>query len=123
VLEAAASAIAMIEAETITAAGRDGSLFLIERTLAASDGRPPRAGAVRARRSQMAADYWRAAVESLNEVVALARNDPPTTSQLYRILCHAQVGPDGARRLLADVGITRFDLSQIPESGRSQNIE
>ena len=41
----AASPAAMIEAETITPAGRDGSLFLIERTLAARDGRPPRVGA------------------------------------------------------------------------------
>jgi len=96
-LEGAATATDLIESGTVEPAGADGHLFLPPPNIPLSDGQPPRL-----RKCEGSANYARSAMDSLREVVELARTDPETAGWLYRFLQHGSAGPDDARRMLAD---------------------
>ncbi|MCK9918085.1 MULTISPECIES: TniQ family protein [Microbacterium] len=111
-LEAAAAAIAMIEDGTIRAPGTDGALFLPAPHRPADDGRTPRPIADSTRTQAEPIDYWKAVVDSFNEVVSLALADPAQAELLYRFVSSGPGGPNNARRILADIGITEYASSQ-----------
>jgi len=120
-LEAIASAIASIEDGTISAAGADSALFLPEPHRPVPDGSRPLPA--RARTKAEPFDYWKAAIDSMYEVIALARKNPAEAENLFRFLASSKIGPVEARRSLADVGITEYPSSHNPREARSGVIE
>lgn len=122
-LEAAAAAIAMIEDKTIGAPGADGALLLPAPHLSSGDGRTPRPIVENASTRAEPIDYWKAVVDSFNVVVSLALADPAQAELLYRFVSSGPGGPNNARRMLADIGITDYASSQNLRDDRSQFIE
>lgn len=122
-LEATAAAIASIEDGTISAAGADSALFLPEPHRPVPDGSRPLPARAAARTKAEPFDYWKAAIDSMYEVIALARTNPAEAETLFRFLASSKVGPAVARRSLADVGITEYPSSHNPREARSGVIE
>lgn len=122
-LEATAYAIASIEDGTISAAGVDTALFLPEPHRPTPDGRASGLAAGRTRTKAEPFNYWKAAMDSLYEFIALARTDPVEAENLFRFLASSSVGPAEARRSLADVGINQYPSSHNPQKTRSGVIE
>ena len=112
-LHAAAAAIAMIENDTIHPAGTHAALLLPEPEQTAGYGRVQPGRAKRAHlESDTPHNYWKAAVDSLNEVIVLARIDPDTAETLYQLLTNGSALATDVRRMLADVEITNYPSSQ-----------
>lgn len=105
-LEGAAAAIELMETGAIQPDGRDGRLFRSPPTVPISDGTPPR-------EQPKEVNYLQKAMDSLREVIDLARTDPVTADQMYRFLQLGSNSPDEARRMLASVGIS---LPASPET-------
>lgn len=116
-LEATAAAITMIEDGTFRAPGMHSALFLPEPDGSVGDGHAP------TNTQAEPIDYWKAVVDSYNEVVALALADPVQAELLYRFVSSGPGGADNARRMLADIGISEYASSQNQDKNRSRAVE
>lgn len=122
-LEAAATAIALIEDGTIEPAGIHGTLFRPEPHRPVDDGRnsPPETQSVKTTTRPI--DRWKAATESLNEAIELARRDPADAERLYQFLTIRPKRESEARQLLAELDITDYPSSHNRKTHRSRTVE
>jgi hypothetical protein len=112
-LHAAATAIAMIENDTIHPAGTHATLLRPVPEHTAGDRRIQSGRAKRAHlESSTPPNYWKAAIDSFNEVIVLARTDPDTAEKLYQLLANGSALAADVHRMLADVEITDYPSSR-----------
>ncbi len=122
-LEAAAAAMAMIEDGTIQPAGVHGALFRTEPHRPINDSRTSTPQTRSVNTTAQPIDLWKAAADSLNEVIALARSDPTEAEKLHRFLSLRPNREDETYQLLADLGITDHPSSHNRNLKRSRTVE
>lgn len=107
-LEAAATAINMIESEKLKAHGESAGLFLPEPQTGFTNGLPTDKG------KKEPTNHWQEVSKALNEVVAEARYNPETARSLFSLLSYGRNNAESLESLratFADAGIPREFLS------------
>ncbi len=94
-LEAAATAIELIESQFLDAAGEFAGLFVQEPQREFTNGLPVRVG------FEEPANYWRKAAEAIEKAVLDARHNPETARSLFGLASYAQNDHDSLEQLRA----------------------
>lgn len=102
-LEAAATAIELIESNILNPGGEFAGLFVQEPQREFTNGLPVRAG------SEEPVNYWRKAAEAIEEAVLEARHNPETARSLFRLASYGRNDPASLEQLRAI-----FAKEQIP---------
>ena len=102
-LEAAATAIDLIESQILNAAGEFADLFVQEPQREFTNGLPVHVG------SEEPVNYWQKAAEAIEEAVLDARHNPETARSLFRLASYGRNDPASLEQLRAI-----FAKEQIP---------
>ncbi len=102
-LEAAATAIELIESQILNATGEFAGLFVQEPQREFTNGLPARVGL------EKPVNYWRKAAEAIEEAVLDARHNPETARSLFRLASYGRNDPASLEQLRAI-----FAKEQIP---------
>lgn len=102
-LEAAATAIELIESRILNATGEFAGLFVQEPQREFTNGLPARV------ESEEPVNYWRKAAEAIEEAVLDARHNPETARSLFRLVSYGRNDPASLEQLRAI-----FAKEQIP---------
>lgn len=92
-LEAAASAIELIESKVVTPRGEQAELFLPEPQTGFTDGLPAK------ERKPEPVNHWQEAVKAANEAVAEARHNPETARSLFALASFGRRNHESLERL------------------------
>jgi len=92
-LEAAATAIELIESSVVRPHGELGALFLSEPHTGFTNGLPEK------KRKPEPVDHWREAVKALNEAIAEARHNCETARSLFTLASYGRRDPESLDRL------------------------
>ena len=92
-LEAAATAIELIESQVLSPRGESAELFLPEPQTGFTNGLPP------VERKKEPVNYWQEAVKAINEAVAEARHNPETARSLFALASYGRHDPESLERL------------------------
>lgn len=92
-LEAAASAIDLIESKVLSARGEQAVLFLPEPQTGFTNGLP----AVERKRDPI--NYWQQAVKAIDEAIIEARHNPETARSLFALASYGRHDPESLERL------------------------
>ena len=107
-LEAAATAIDLIESKMLSPRGEQAALFLAEPQTGFTNGLPT------VERKQEPVNYWQKAVKAIDEAIVEARHNPEMAHSLFALASFARRDPESLERLrvtFAEVGIPREFLS------------
>ena len=113
-LEAAASAIELIETSVVRPHGGLGALFLSEPQTGFTNGLPEK------KRKPEPVDHWQEAVKALNEALAEARHNRESARSLFTLVSYGQRDPESLDRLratFAQEGIPPEFLSHYVPNG------
>jgi hypothetical protein len=113
-LEAAATAIDLIESKVLSPRGEQAALFLPEPQTGFTNGLPTD------KRKQEPVNYWQEAVKALDEAVAEARHHPETARSLFALASFGRRDPESLERLrvtFAKEGIPLEFLSHYVPDG------
>lgn len=102
-LEAAATAIELIESNFLNPGGEFAGLFVQEQQREFTNGLPVRVG------TEEPVNYWRKAAEAIEEAVLEARHNPETARLLFRLASYGRNDPASLEQLRAI-----FAKEQIP---------
>ena len=102
-LEAAATAIELVESQILNAAGEFADLFVQEPQREFTNGLPVHVG------SEEPVNYWQKAAEAIEEAVLDARHNPETARSLFRLASYGRNDPASLEQLRA-----LFAKEQIP---------
>lgn len=102
-LEAAATAIELIESQILNAAGEFAGLFVHEPQREFTNGLPVHVG------PEEPVNYWRKAAKAIEEAVLDARHNPETARSLFRLASYGRNDPASLEQLRAI-----FAKEQIP---------
>lgn len=94
-LEAAATAINLMESRVISPPGEQAKLFWSEPQTEFSNGLPPVA------RKKEPINYWQEAVKAIDEAIAEARHNPETARSLFALASLGRRDPESLERLRA----------------------
>jgi hypothetical protein len=94
-LEAAATAIDLIESKVLRQRGEQAGLFLPEPQTGFTSGLPA------VERKKEPINYWQQAVQAINEAVAEARHNPETARSLFALASYGRRDPESLDRLRA----------------------
>lgn len=112
-LEAAATTIELLESNVLRSQGEQAELFMPEPQTGFSTGFSV------AQRKVEPVDYWKEAIETINEAVVDARHNPETARSLFALASYGQRDPesrDRLRTMFAENGIPLEFLSHyIPD--------
>ena len=121
-LEAAATAIRLIESRVISPPGEQAKLFWSEPQTEFTNGLPTR------ERKQESINVWQEAIKAINKAVADARHNPETARSLFALASYGRHDSESLERLrltFANEGIPLDFLSHyephIPFACLSQN--
>ena len=92
-LEAAATAIELIESNVVSPHGELAALFLLEPQTGFTNGLPVK------ERMPQPVDHWREAAKALNEAVAEARHNRETARALFALASYGRHDPESLARL------------------------
>jgi len=92
-LEAAATAIDLIESKVMSPRGEQAALFLPEPKTGFTNGLPAK------ERKQEPVNYWQEAVKAINKAVAEARHNPETARSLFALASFGRRDPESLKRL------------------------
>jgi hypothetical protein len=95
-LEAAATAIDLIESKVLSPRGEQAALFLLEPETGFTNGLP-----MTERKQEPAINYWQEAVKAINDAVAEARHNPETARSLFAVASFGRRDPESLERLRA----------------------
>ncbi|EXF95621.1 TniQ [Pseudomonas fluorescens HK44] len=113
-LEAAATAIELIESEVLSPRGEQAALFLPEPQTGFTNGLPV------VKRKQEPVNHWQEAVKALNEAVAEARHNPEAARSLFALISFGRSDPESLeclRVMFAKEGIPPEFLSHyVPDT-------
>ncbi len=113
-LEAAATAIELIESNVVRPHGERAALFLLEPQTGFTNGMPEK------KRKPEPIDHWREAIKALNEAIAEARHNRETARSLFALASYGRRDPESLDRLrvtFAQEGIPPEFLSHYIPSG------
>lgn len=92
-LEAAATAIDLIESKVLSPRGEQAALFLAEPQTGFTNSLPA------VERKKEPINYWQQAVQAINEAVAEARHNPETARSLFALASYGRRDPESLDRL------------------------
>ena len=92
-LEAAATAIELIESNVVRPHGERAALFLLEPQTGFTNGMPEK------KRKPEPIDHWREAIKALNEAIAEARHNCETARSLFTLASYGRRDPESLDRL------------------------
>lgn len=113
-LEAAATAIDLIESKVLRPGGKQVALFLSEPQTAFTDGMPV------VERKEEPVNYWQKAIKAIEEAIVEARHNPVTARSLFALTSYGQRDPESLERLritFANEGIPPEFLSYYEPDG------
>ena len=113
-LEAAATAIELIESNVVRPHGERAALFLLEPQTGFTNGMPEK------KRKPEPIDHWREAIKAFNEAIAEARHNRETARSLFALASYGRRDPESLDRLrvtFAQEGIPPEFLSHYIPSG------
>ena len=112
-LEAAATAIDLIESNVLSPGGKQAALFLSEPQTAFTNGLPAE------ERRKEPVNYWQQAVKAIDDAIVEARHNPETALSLFALASYGRHDPESLERLrftFAKEGIPSEFLSHyVPE--------
>ena len=121
-LEAAATAIALVESRALAPRGEHAALFLAEPQTGFTNGLPEK------KPESEPVNHWQRAVQAINEAIIEARHNPETARSLFALASYGRRDPESLERLrltFANEGIPLEFLSHYepctPFAGLSQN--
>ena len=121
-LEAAATAIALVESRALAPRGEHAALFLAEPQTGFTNGLPEK------KPESEPVNHWQRAVQAINEAIIEARHNPETARSLFALASYGRRDPESLERLrltFANEGIPLEFLSHYepctPCAGLSQN--
>ncbi|MDN5935116.1 MAG: TniQ family protein [Nitrosospira sp.] len=94
-LEAAATAIELIESNVLSPRGEQATLFLPEPQTGFTSGLPAKAP------KPEPVDHWQRAVQAIDEAIIEARHNPETARSLFALASYGRRDPDSLERLRA----------------------
>ena len=94
-LEAAATAIELIESKVVRPRGEQAALFLTEPQSGFTNGLPAKVA------KQEPVNYWQEAVKAINDAVVEARHNPETARSLFAVASFGRRDPESLERLRA----------------------
>ncbi|WP_254888696.1 hypothetical protein [Salmonella enterica] len=118
-LEAAATAIELLESNVLRSRGEQAELFMPEPQTGFTTGFPV------VQKNIEPADHWKEAIEAINEAVVDARNNPETSRSLFALASYGQRDPESLARIrsmFAENGIPAEFLSHYIPDGPFTSI-
>lgn len=110
-LEAAATAIRLVESGVLTPLGEQARLFCPEPQAGLTNGLPVK------ERKPEPINHWQEAIKAINEAIAEARHDPETARSLFALASYGRRDPESLERLR-----TTFAKEGIPPEFTSHYV-